>query len=68
MTDQPVGTSSSGLPGKENEVLLFDRQTDPFQLKNIAENSQLLIERLIREELKSWLSKTRDPWLERLNN
>ncbi len=43
------------------EVLLFDNQKDPYQLKNIADNNPSIVRKLT-EELKRWLEKTKDPW------
>jgi uncharacterized sulfatase len=44
-----------------NEVLLFNNQKDPYQLKNIAESNSEVVQRLTGE-LKKWLRKTNDPW------
>lgn len=41
---------------------LYDRQTDPYQLKNVAEENPDIVYTL-REELRVWLEKTSDPWL-----
>lgn len=49
---------------KDEEIILFDRQTDPFQITNIASKRPDLVKRLINEELMPWLKKTKDPWLE----
>ena len=42
------------------EVVLFDRENDPYQLKNIAEKNPQIIEKL-NKNLMSWLKKTGDP-------
>ena len=38
--------------GKPTRHILHDNVTDPFQLKNIAEEKPRLVERLVEEELK----------------
>lgn len=48
--------------GKQDEVLLFDRETDPFQLKNIAAENPKLVKRF-EKQLKKWLKKTDDPFV-----
>jgi len=47
----------------EVEITLWDRKSDPYQTKNIAADHPELVNRLIREELLPWLTKTNDPWL-----
>ena len=42
---------------------LWDRKSDPYQMKNIAEERPDIVEALIEEELKPWLARTDDPWL-----
>ncbi len=49
--------------GKPAEHVLYDREKDPFQLKNIADESPRLVSRLLEEELNPWLRKTGDSWL-----
>jgi arylsulfatase A-like enzyme len=44
--------------------VLHDNRADPYQLKNIAEQRPDLVEKLTNEELKPWLARTKDPWLE----
>ena len=44
-------------------VWLWDRKSDPYQMKNIAEERPDLVETLIAKELKPWLVRTNDPWL-----
>ena len=51
------------MPGKEQQLLLYDRAADPYQLRNVAEEQPDVVERLIREELNPWLRRTEDPWL-----
>ena len=48
-------------------VFLWDRKTDPYQLVNIADQNPMLVNKLIDEELKPWLQKTKDPWLNGLS-
>lgn len=45
-----------------DRVVLFDRDRDPDQLVNLAEESPELVEQLVRDELLPWLEKTGDPW------
>lgn len=47
--------------GKVTEEFLFDRTVDPFELKNIASSSPLIVTRL-RGELLSRLEKSGDLW------
>jgi arylsulfatase A-like enzyme len=49
----------------QRQVLLFDRKSDPYQLKNIAgENPEALKE--LTSMLKDWLVKYQDPWLKHI--
>ena len=50
------------LPNQEEQVLLYDRKTDPYQLENLAPKKPELVKQLIREELVPWLERTGDPW------
>lgn len=50
------------LEGGRTHVVLFDRQKDPFQLKNIVKENKQLVDKL-DTELTDWLNKTNDPWL-----
>ena len=43
--------------------VLHDNVEDPFQLRNIAEENQALVQELMETELIPWLRRTRDPWL-----
>ncbi len=45
------------------ETTLHDNKEDPYQLRNVADESPDVVERLIEEELTPWLEKTKDPWL-----
>ena len=49
---------------EKTRILLFDRQTDPYQMKNIASENQPLI-RELDDELNGWLKKFNDPWLKK---
>ena len=51
------------MPGKEEQLLLYDNVADPYQLDNIAQDQPQVVDRLIREELVPWLRRTGDPWL-----
>jgi N-acetylglucosamine-6-sulfatase len=48
--------------GQPNRVVLHNNRTDPYQLKNIAEERPEVVKRLIKEELKPWLQRAGDPW------
>lgn len=47
---------------KTDEIILFDRVSDPYQLNNIASENPAAVERL-RAQLKAWLKQTEDPFL-----
>lgn len=49
--------------GKPPRTLLFDNQTDPYQLHNLAPSRPELVRQLLRDELEPWLRRTRDPWV-----
>jgi arylsulfatase A-like enzyme len=51
-----------------SNVWLWDRQSDPYMMENIAKQNPELVEELIERELKPWLIKTNDPWLTGLTN
>ena len=51
------------LDGDSSKVVLFDRQEDPFQLNNIANDNNKLVNKL-NAEMLDWLQKTNDPWLD----
>ena len=40
---------------------LYDNLTDPFQLKNLADEQSETVEELAKE-LKKWLAYTKDNW------
>lgn len=48
--------------GKVDDIFLFDRESDPYQMDNIAEYHPQLVKRL-KDRLKKWLKKTEDPFL-----
>jgi arylsulfatase A-like enzyme len=50
------------------KIWLWDRETDPFMMDNIASQKPELVKELIEKELKPWLRKTNDPWLTGLSN
>ena len=45
------------------EFTLYDLVKDPYQLKNVAEDSPALVSHL-RGQLNRWLEITNDPWLQ----
>lgn len=47
--------------GKADDVILFDRTKDPYQMNNIAGRHPELVSRL-GKQLKEWLTKTGDPF------
>ena len=47
------------------KVMLFDRQTDPYQLDNLAGKKPKQEKKLSRE-MESWLRKNNDPWLKHI--
>lgn len=51
--------------GDSSKVWLWDRESDPYQMKNIADQRPDIVENLVEEELRPWLIKTNDPWLEK---
>jgi len=51
-------------PDQPDEVLLYDNVADPYQLKDIGEDNEPLVESLSKE-LDDWLEKTDDPWIGR---
>lgn len=56
------------MPDRKEEIILFDRQEDPYELNNIAKKKPSLVLKLIENELIPWLEKTKDPWLENAKN
>lgn len=51
-------------PDGSQNLELYNRREDPYQLYNIATENPDVAEQLIREELNPWLYKIGDPWLE----
>ena len=49
------------IDGKADKLLLYDRQTDPFQQNNIAAQNPKLIKKF-KKQLLRWLKKTEDPF------
>lgn len=47
--------------GKIDHTVLFDRQHDPYEMKNLAETQPKLTRSLYRQ-LKEWLTQTKDPF------
>ena len=54
----------SNMPDQPMEAELFDRNNDPYQMKNIAQDSPEIVAQLARDELEPWLKKNKDPWWE----
>lgn len=48
--------------GRTDEWILFDREQDPFQRNNIAPDQPALIKQF-SSQLKDWLKKTNDPFM-----
>lgn len=48
--------------GRTDEWILFDREQDPFQRNNIAPDQPALIKQFT-SQLKDWLKKTNDPFM-----
>lgn len=48
--------------GQPLKYTLYDNIKDPYQMTNIADNNQPLIDKLTKEELIPWLEKTGDSW------
>ncbi|MEG1545556.1 MAG: sulfatase-like hydrolase/transferase, partial [Tannerellaceae bacterium] len=47
--------------GKSINVLLFDREKDPFQINNIAETADQALIAELNKQLYEWLVKANDP-------
>jgi len=56
MSDQPLN------------IVLSDREEDPFQINNFADDLPQIVSQLIKDELRPWLEKTKDPWWENTKN
>jgi N-acetylglucosamine-6-sulfatase len=42
-------------------ITLFDNESDPYQMRNVADEQPAHVEKLTRE-LNGWLARTGDPW------
>ena len=51
--------------GVVDNILLFDRTTDPFQMNNRAPQEPQLVKHF-KKQLKKWLKKTKDPFYQYL--
>lgn len=47
--------------GKVSQEILFDRQHDPYEMRNIAAEQHQVAQKL-RKQLKAWLQQTHDPF------
>lgn len=56
------------MPNLPLDRYLYDREKDPYQLNNIADQSPEIVERLVEKELHPWLEHTKDPWLSNISN
>ena len=54
------------LPDKPKETILYDLQTDPYELKNIAAQNPEIVKTLIQKELIPWLKSSADPFTKNL--
>ncbi len=52
----------------DEEIILYDNKSDPYQMKNIANENPEIVKNLITSELIPWLKKTKDPFLIKLKN
>lgn len=48
--------------GEIDNIILFDRNKDPYQMKNIAKEQPQKVQQFTKQ-LKTWLKKTEDPFL-----
>jgi len=48
--------------GRPDQYRLYDSDTDPFQLRDVAASEPEVVAEL-REEMEAWLERTGDPWL-----
>ena len=55
-----VETEKLFKEAKDTPIILFDRQNDPYEMKNIADQSPELVQKF-STELLGWLKKTNDP-------
>ena len=51
--------------GKDKILMLYDRQYDPFQMKNIAAENPGIV-RELTEEMRLWQIKNSDPWIKNM--
>jgi len=53
------------LHGPANQITttLWDRKSDPAEMKNIAALHPEIVKELVEKELNVWLKKTGDPWV-----
>jgi N-acetylglucosamine-6-sulfatase len=56
----------SRMPDQPDEVMLHDNLKDRYQLMNLADQEENLVEKLRNDELVPWLEATGDPWLRNL--
>lgn len=54
------------IPDQPTKTILFNRDNDPYQLENIAEQSPEIVKGLIETDLVPWLKHTKDPWLDNM--
>lgn len=52
--------------GKPLETSLFDLQSDPYELEDIASKEAGLVTDLVEKELRPWLVKSGDPWIQHI--
>ena len=45
---------------------LYNLESDPYEMSDIADSSPDIIKQLVKDELLPWLKKTDDPWIEHL--
>ena len=43
---------------------LYNLESDPYEMSDIADSSPDIIKQLVKDELLPWLKKTDDPWIE----
>ena len=60
-TDRYTLVLENSTTTPEFNAILFDRKSDPYQLKNVAAENENIVEELTRE-LIYWLQKSNDPW------
>jgi predicted nucleotidyltransferase len=55
----------SRIEGETDQIELYDNRSDMYQLRNISDQRQDIIDDLYAE-LKMWLKKTDDPWIKHI--